>query len=84
MKSIQSETLLKAIMLLLVVVSSLPSKMLSEPIQEPWRGLSSIKMENVMKHVEFFSSFESRMTGYPGFYKASEYIAKEFNKTLGN
>lgn len=84
MRAIKSKILLKAAMLLLVVALSLPSKMLSEPIQGPWRGLSSIKMENVMRHIEFFSSFESRMTGYPGFYKASEYIAKEFNKTLGN
>ncbi|MEM2427616.1 MAG: hypothetical protein QXD52_00050, partial [Candidatus Bathyarchaeia archaeon] len=41
-------------------------------------------MDNVMRHVEFFSSVESRMTGYLGFYKASEYITEEFNKTLGN
>ena len=84
MKSIRSKALLEIVMLILTATFTLELKTLSEPVQEPWKSLTSINMESVMKHVEFFSSFESRMTGYPGFYKAYEYVVDELNRTLGN
>lgn len=44
--------------------------------------LSSFNKSHVVKHLIFFSSLESRVTGYPDFYKAANYIANEF-KELG-
>ncbi|MEM1569151.1 MAG: M28 family peptidase [Candidatus Bathyarchaeia archaeon] len=84
MGTIRFRTVLNMTLLLLATASSLPLKILCNSVQNSWGGLASIEMDNVMRHVEFFSSVESRMTGYLGFYKASEYITEEFNKTLGN
>lgn len=84
MNTMKFKTLLNLTLLLLVATPFLPLKILCDFVQKPWEDLSSVKMDNVMRHVEFFSTVESRMTGYPGFYRASEYIAEEFNKTLGN
>jgi hypothetical protein len=36
-------------------------------------------MTNIMEHVKFLSS-EPRFTGYPGFFKAAEYIASKFRE----
>jgi hypothetical protein len=40
--------------------------------------LSSIDYTRIMKHVEYLSNIGSRVTGYLGHYKATEYIAEEF------
>jgi len=37
----------------------------------------------LMDHIERFSSFGSRISGYPGSEEAAEYIADYFNRTLG-
>ena len=35
---------------------------------------------NIEQHVKFFSSLGSRVTGYPGFFEAAEYIAEKFSE----
>ena len=42
--------------------------------------LNSIQMENIVEHVKYFSSLGSRVTGYPGSYRAAEYIADYLSK----
>jgi len=44
------------------------------------RLLSKINYTKVESHVKYFTSLGSRMTGYPGVWKAAEYIYKEFSK----
>ncbi len=44
--------------------------------------LSDFDKSRLIEHLEFFSSLGSRVTGYPGFYRASNYIADRF-KELG-
>lgn len=44
--------------------------------------VTSIDMERVMTHIRYFSSVESRYTGYPGFEEAAEYIYR-YLKGLG-
>ena len=41
--------------------------------------ISSINVSNIVRHVKFFSSLESRFTGYPGADLAAEYILREFS-----
>ena len=40
--------------------------------------INNINMSNIIRHSRFFSSIESRFTGYPGADLAFEYILKEF------
>ena len=41
--------------------------------------INNLNMTNIMEHVKFLSS-EPRFTGYPGFFKAAEYIASKFRE----
>ena len=38
------------------------------------RVISSINVENVKRHILYFSRLGSRFPGYPGYYQAAEYI----------
>ncbi len=42
--------------------------------------LKQVNSTKVLEHVRYFSSLGSRMTGYPGIWKAADYIYKEFKK----
>lgn len=42
--------------------------------------LAEINLENIMRNIVYFSSLGSRVTGYPGSYEASEYIASKFRE----
>ncbi len=42
--------------------------------------ISSINETNIVEHAKFFSSLESRFTGYLGFFKAGEYISSKFKE----
>jgi len=42
--------------------------------------LDEIDFSRIMHDVEFFSSLKTRVTGYPDYYKAVDYIINEFNK----
>jgi len=42
--------------------------------------IEEIDESSIMRHVEKFASFGSRVTGYPGYEKAAEYIYDEFLK----
>jgi len=39
-----------------------------------------ISKEEITRHLKFFSSLESRVSGYPGFFKAAEYIVSKFKE----
>ena len=52
---------------------SLSSLSFSEIIKE-------IDIESISKHVRYFSNLSSRVTGYPGFYSAAEYIYNYFQE----
>lgn len=45
--------------------------------------IGQIDFSNVLKHIEFFSSLGSRVTGYEGFYRAAEYIKNYWSNVLG-
>jgi len=40
--------------------------------------LNAIDYTSILKHVEHLSSLSSRVTGYPGYYEATKYIAETF------
>jgi len=42
--------------------------------------IQNIDMDSVKTHVLYFSSLNSRMTGYPGFYEAADYIFQRFTE----
>jgi hypothetical protein len=42
--------------------------------------LNSVRVENVVEHAKYLSSLGSRVTGYPGSYRAAEYIADYLSK----
>ena len=72
---------------ILLSLSSLPACDLALSISEEpvFSALSEYKslvdeldFENILKHINFFSSLETRVTGYPSFYNASSYIKSEF------
>ena len=42
--------------------------------------INEFNIDNVKKHVEKLSSFQSRFTGYPGFYAAAEYIVEQLKE----
>jgi len=44
--------------------------------------ISMININNIKNHVKYLSSLKNRVTGYPGYYKATEYIVNFF-KELG-
>jgi len=50
---------------------------ISQPLEYKISGLS---LNNIDKHVKFFTSLKSRLTGYPGYYKALNYILEYFKK----
>ncbi|MBS7618448.1 M28 family peptidase [Candidatus Bathyarchaeota archaeon] len=59
------------------------SKVEAQPSDEGFAAmLTNLDKSRLVKHLEFFSSLGSRVTGYPGFYEASNYIADRF-KELG-
>ncbi|MHA1832764.1 MAG: FtsX-like permease family protein [Candidatus Baldrarchaeia archaeon] len=43
-------------------------------------ALKSIDKEAIQQHVKFFTNCGSRVTGYPGFFKAAEYISSKFEE----
>jgi ABC-type antimicrobial peptide transport system permease subunit len=43
-------------------------------------SIDEINYTLIKSHVEFFSSLNSRLTGYPGYYKATDYIASELTR----
>ncbi|MCD6443989.1 hypothetical protein J7L70_03170, partial [Candidatus Bathyarchaeota archaeon] len=42
--------------------------------------LDNIDQDEIMEHVAFFSSCGSRVTGYPGFFKAMDYVVSKFEE----
>jgi len=42
--------------------------------------LDNINKTSIMEHTQFFSEVDSRVTGYPGFYKAADYIVEKFDE----
>jgi ABC-type antimicrobial peptide transport system permease subunit len=42
--------------------------------------IDNINETKIMEHVRFFSKVDSRVTGYPGFFKASNYITEKFEE----
>jgi len=42
--------------------------------------LDNIDQKEIMEHVAFFSSCGSRVTGYPGFFKAMDYVTSKFEE----
>jgi len=60
----------------LIPVRSSENKDLSEYL------IKEFKFENVKRHVEVLSSFGSRVIGYPGYYKAVQYVTKELSAHL--
>jgi hypothetical protein len=42
--------------------------------------LSNIDEEEIMRHIAFFASCGSRVTGYPGFFNAVDYVVSEFKR----
>ena len=51
----------------------------SEPIDYS-SVVKEVDMDAIKRHVEFFSSFETRSTGYPGLYEAARYIHDKFKE----
>jgi ABC-type antimicrobial peptide transport system permease subunit len=51
-----------------LVVCSAHAQPVAEPLPE------ALNVKEVIAHVEVLSSFESRFTGYPGYYKSVEYV----------
>lgn len=47
------------------------------------KTIRSLSMDNVRRHVEFFSTLQSRVVGYPGYYKAVDYIYRYLSEELG-
>jgi len=45
--------------------------------------ISNIDLDNIKRHVVYFSSLESRYTGYPGSAKAALYIYNYLKNELG-
>ncbi|MEM3661039.1 MAG: FtsX-like permease family protein [Thermoproteota archaeon] len=45
-----------------------------------YESMKQIDMENIRRHVQFFSSLNTRVVGTEGFYKAAEYVMEEFSK----
>jgi len=83
---------LNALLLLAFVFSS--SAMVSIPYSYPPKVSADIDpgdplspapfpQEALFSHIEKFSSFGSRVSGYPGSEEAAKYIIEYFNKTLG-
>ncbi|MEM3943495.1 MAG: M28 family peptidase [Thermofilaceae archaeon] len=64
----------------MLIASFAPATAIVQPASPSIRGdelvvlARSISVEDVMKHVEFFSSLGSRVSGYEGFYQAARYI----------
>lgn len=50
----------------------------AEPYYDYEKVLQEVNPEAIMEHIVYLSSLGSRVTGYPGSYKASEYIAEKF------
>jgi len=42
--------------------------------------LNNVNMSNIRMHIEYLSGLGSRMSGYPGFYKAADYIEEKFKE----
>ena len=42
--------------------------------------LSNVNIDNIRMHMEYLSSLGSRMSGYPGFYEAADYIEEKFKE----
>jgi len=42
--------------------------------------INEVNISAIESHVRFFSSFETRSTGYPGFYAAADYIYNKFKE----
>ncbi|MGQ9514392.1 MAG: M28 family peptidase [Thermoproteota archaeon] len=42
--------------------------------------LKNISYDNIQQNVKFFSSLDSRVTGYPGFFEAVNYVVSKFNE----
>ncbi|MCC6005890.1 MAG: hypothetical protein LM590_16250, partial [Thermofilum sp.] len=58
------------IALALVALVLAPAR--AQPAAKPL--LEGLNLEEVKAHVEALSSFGSRFTGYPGYYRAVEYV----------
>jgi len=51
----------------------------AEPLDVGWAALK-IDKNNIEQHVKFFSSLDSRVTGYSGFFEAAKYIVEKFKE----
>ena len=77
-----------SILPLFIILLSLLSNFLSYTSAETsWtlklpKLIGTIDISNVERHIEYLSSLGSRVTGYPGFYNASDYILHYF-ESLG-
>lgn len=64
-------------LLLLVPIFSLSHIPIAEAQETPLKKISpsDINTSLMAQHIEYLSSLGSRVTGYPGHYKAAQYIA---------
>jgi hypothetical protein len=51
-----------------------------EPYYDYRKVLAEVNSDAIMGHIAYLSNLGSRVTGYPGSYKASEYIASRFQE----
>lgn len=79
-------------LLVLTILISTPTLIYQSQAEAYWdpyasevvgKTIQSLSMDNIRRHVEFFSTLKSRVVGYPGYYKAVDYIYRYLSEELG-
>ena len=78
-------SLMVVLSLQVVILTSFSSQMVSGTPIEVAEGrylslIDNVKFGNVVEHVRYFSELGSRVTHYPGYEKAAEYITEKFKE----
>jgi len=77
--------LIPYVVLMLIVTFSVSTTLPAKAEPNPTVSSSlQLNISNIIHLSNFFSSVGTRVTGYPGYLRATEFIINAFNRTLGN
>jgi len=75
-----SYLVLMLLILYMIYLFTYPSPVRGRPEKELVFLKSSLDEGRILDHIKYFSSFETRLTGTQGFYKAADYIEKKLRQ----
>jgi len=68
--------LLRYMLIIVLILAVVSQSWTIEQVQSPapYQSVSQLNYDNILQHIQAFSSFGSRVTGYDGFFEAADYI----------